>query len=361
MHNNKVIVWTQGIDNLLGTSKKTMIGGITVQMAMWSKVFLMNDWTVFSFTKNKLNNKKILDGINYFYYPSIQYVNPLISLLYGFYIVIKLRPDLILLRGATRDLFFLNILAKIYRIKIVSFFASNSDLEKGNELIKRKLERLLYRYGIKMTQYLIVQNHYQSSMLKSLYKKESIIIPNIWLKKDIDEELHSKRELILWVSNFRELKRPEWFIELAKLMPNQKFTMVGGPNDNKLYERCKNICSTIDNVNFLGPLSFEDTNRLFNKTKIFVCTSKIEGFPNTFLQAWCNKIPIVSTYDPSNILQLHSLGLFCETVNEIKSGVEKILNDNNYYIFQKNIEDYFVNSHSPQLFYNNLINMLNIA
>ena len=42
----------------------------------------------------------------------------------------------------------------------------------------------------------------------------------------------------------------------------------------------------LPNVTMLGPVRYRDTGALFDRARIFLNTSSIEGFPNTFLQAW---------------------------------------------------------------------------
>ena len=40
------------------------------------------------------------------------------------------------------------------------------------------------------------------------------------------------------------------------------------------------------------------------KSKILINTSSFEGFPNTFVQAWANGVPVISLkVDPDNIIK----------------------------------------------------------
>jgi glycosyltransferase involved in cell wall biosynthesis len=59
------------------------------------------------------------------------------------------------------------------------------------------------------------------------------------------------------------------------------------------------------NFDYLGPVSFEESNSLFAKANIFINTSKAqEGFPNTFIQAWMQGVPTISLdFDPDNLIE----------------------------------------------------------
>jgi glycosyltransferase involved in cell wall biosynthesis len=55
-------------------------------------------------------------------------------------------------------------------------------------------------------------------------------------------------------------------------------------------------------------MPYDDVNRCLARTKVFVNTSDVEGFPNTFLQAWARKVPVVSYFDPDGIIRGKGLG-----------------------------------------------------
>ena len=354
---NNVLVWISGIDNLMSTtSKNQMIGGLQVQMYMWSTTFVVNGWKVYSFTKNKKNANKVIDKINYLKYPSIRYINPIFSLLFAIYTVIKIKPHLILVNGATRDLFITSLISKILGIKIIFIFASDTDGQPGKELIYQKYYKIFFRWGMKMTDNFIVQNINQANLLNKNYNKTNyIIIPNIWVDNFSINQSKIVKNKILWVSNIRTFKRPEWFIKLAKENPQYNFVMVGHSYDKSLYNVCKEKAYKLSNLDFMGGLSFTETSKLFRQAHLFVCTSEIEGFPNTFVQAWMNSCPIVTTFDPSNLIKSFKLGIYCDSFEDVSRAIQVFEEKNFYRKVQKNIDLFFKNNYSNQMQYDKIV------
>jgi hypothetical protein len=64
---------------------------------------------------------------------------------------------------------------------------------------------------------------------------------------------------------------------------------------------------------------------LFDRAKVFANTSDLEGFPNTYLQAWVRGIPVVTTFDPDGQVRSAGLGSSHSNVTEMIQGVETML------------------------------------
>lgn len=344
MKNKKVIIWNTGIDNLI--AGQGAVGGLTVQLYFWAKTFVSRGWEVYSFSRNK---KCSLEGIHFLYSKKYRFVDIIYNFFSSLYVLLHIRPEIVVCRGADRSLFWIALFAKVVRAKCLFFGASDVNFVVGKDtLVGNKINTLLYRRSLSFVSHIIVQNEVQKKTLQANYNRESLVIPNIWLNKPTESD-NNKEYDVLWVANMRRLKRPEWFISLAKEMPNYKFAMVGGVTlgDRDYFLQIKKMTQGIDNCDFLGSLPFVDVNRLFEKVKILVCTSEYEGFPNTFLQAWANGVPVVSTVDPNNLLSSKFLGYVIQTKKELHSKVELLLTNQSIYETQsENIKGYFEQSHS---------------
>ena len=355
----KIIIWTKGLDDFLKGEKK-FNGGIAVQMSFWAKTFHQNNWKVYSLSENQ---KVVIEGIYFIKSPTFNKIGIFVELFSSLRIILKIKPDVIIRRGASRNQIFTAFWAKLFGVKLILMGASDTDFDTGKEIINREHDRLLYRKGVQLTNYFIAQNKQQISRLQGNYKKNNIIIiPNIWRKvtKNDNEKL-SFNEYILWVANFHKRKRPEWFIELAKNHPKKQFVMVGGPGNIDFYNWCKSEAENVKNLLFLGPQDFWFTNSIFTGAKLFFCTSESEGFPNTFLQAWSNNIPVITTFDPSDVVNKKQLGIVVNSIDELQIATHKLLNDAELYqCIQENIQKYFESTHDSQKAYEIVIDKFNI-
>jgi glycosyltransferase involved in cell wall biosynthesis len=76
-----------------------------------------------------------------------------------------------------------------------------------------------------------------------------------------------------------------------------------------------------------GAVRYADSGKLFDRAKIFLNTSSIEGFPNTFLQAWIRGVPVVSFFDPESLVQRLQLGHIANSVDEMREAIRSLLED----------------------------------
>lgn len=356
MSDKKVLIWVPGIDDLF--NGEGLVGGLTVQMMHWAKIFKKNNWDVTTITTHKDRDGKELDNLKFKFLKKTPFLNIVFEPLIIFAFILKCKPDLIMCRGASRSLFALSIVCKFLKIKLVLTLASDTDVKKGQELIKRFWDRKLFRLGLSNVKYIVAQNIEQKNRVSSLKKEcKVIIIPNIWTQKK--NTTLKKENSILWVSNFRKLKRPDWFLTLAKFLPQYNFTIVGKAIDQDLFQRCKSSAGELSNVEFLGGLSFQETEALFTKYKLFLCTSTIEGFPNTFLQSWANGMPVITSFDPSDTVRDQKLGMTFNTISDAQNAITTLLTNNQYYDeLQVSIKAYFKIAHDPQQQYKRLIQLI---
>jgi glycosyltransferase involved in cell wall biosynthesis len=213
--------------------------------------------------------------------------------------------------------------------RMVFRVASDADCKPNDLLVSTWKDRWLYAWGIRQADAILVQTDHQRELLRSNYgvdsRKVSMLVP--MPDKVADDR---QRDIdVLWLANLRSVKRPEWIPELAKLLPEVRFTMAGGPygGQQALFDSIKGASVNLENLTFCGPVPFHETAALFARTRLFLNTSSLEGFPNTYLQAWANGAPVVATFDPDGVICQHTLGRATSSLEETASAIRHLLRD----------------------------------
>lgn len=186
------------------------------------------------------------------------------------------------------------------------------------------------RFTIKNAHSIIAQSKYQQELLKNNFGKESVLIKSIYpLPKERRSKI--KPPLVLWAATIRRSKQPEIFLELARQIPEAKFQMVGGgavEEEAQYFEEIRRQAEQLPNLKFVGFVPPHQISRYFAQAAIFVNTSTIEGFPNTFLQAWGNYTPVVSlNCDPDEIICRYKLGFHSKSFKQLVEDVKLLLSD----------------------------------
>jgi glycosyltransferase involved in cell wall biosynthesis len=213
--------------------------------------------------------------------------------------------------------------------RVILRVASDADCDPARLLISFWRDRKLYEYGLRRADAILAQSVNQQELLRRNYGLDSSVVASLLDVPDSTLPLSERDICVLWVSNIQRLKRPEVFLELAQRLPTLPASMVGGPQPKtrQLFEQVRIAASHVSNVTFHGPLPYRATQGLFDRARVFVNTSEVEGFPNTFLQAWARGIPVVSFFDPDGVIQREGLGKAVASVEEMAAAVRRLAVD----------------------------------
>ena len=134
---------------------------------------------------------------------------------------------------------------------------------------------------------------------------------------------------VLWVSNFRSVKRPEALLEVARACPELTFSMVGGklPGAEDYFDRVTAEARTLPNVTVHGAVPYGQVGALFDRARVFLNTSTVEGFPNTYLQAWMRGLPVVATFDTDGLIRRKGQGHSDAEVGALVAPLKALLGD----------------------------------
>jgi glycosyltransferase involved in cell wall biosynthesis len=222
----------------------------------------------------------------------------------------------------------LALFCRRFRKRFVYRTASDADCDRSRVrvFVRFARDRWLYTYGLRRADAILVQSASQAETLARSYGLASRVAgmlvekPRPAAARDID---------LLWVGSIQPVKRPDRVLELADRLPELKIHMVGGPlsGQEALFLDVERAASARTNLSFHGRLPYWDTNDMYGRAKLLVSTSDVEGFPNTYLQAWIRGVPVVTLIDPDRVIEREGLGIAVKSAAQIPDAIDSLLGD----------------------------------
>ena len=210
--------------------------------------------------------------------------------------------------------------------RLVFCLASDADCVGPLGAPKFGVENALYRFGIKGAGLIISQTQKQKENLQASLGLKSRIIP--MAVPALSNSCKRKAKSVLWVGRLMTEKRFEWLLETARRCPDFEFHVAGTPNSPSGYAgELMATAATIPNVRLHGKVSRAELNGLFQTCGFLCCTSMLEGFPTTFLEAWSCGLPVVTTFDPDGIVARNCLGSVVKTQEELAARLTTLAAD----------------------------------
>ncbi|MDL1984789.1 MAG: glycosyltransferase family 4 protein [Deltaproteobacteria bacterium] len=221
--------------------------------------------------------------------------------------------------------------------KMVWHIASDRDAYPFQEQlslrsITRYIDKKILEYGVRSSHYIIAQTNQQAEYLKKHYgRMPTKVIPNFHpLPRENIKKTNPAK--IVWIANFKPLKQPEYFINLARdlsvLGEKVECVMIGAPArwDLGWQRSLENEIHEIGHLTYLGARPLEEVNSILAKAHILVNTSLYEGFANTFIQAWMRKVPVISLHvNPDGVLDQNEIGFFSGTYEKMLQRVVELI------------------------------------
>jgi glycosyltransferase involved in cell wall biosynthesis len=220
------------------------------------------------------------------------------------------------------------LFARVYGAKVIFRIASNSDCDPATVLIRYERDKRLYRYGLRRANLVLAQTPEQQQALLKNFRRESRVAPSLTDTAGRRPEF-AERNGVLWVGNIRALKRPGLLLEAAEKLPGLEFHIIGGPmpGSESLYAAVREQASKAANVRFHGPVPYHEVGEFYERSRVFVGTSEIEGFPNTYLQAWSRGTPVVAFLDPEQLIARNGMGRAVTGVSEMCEAIVTLNSD----------------------------------
>jgi len=235
--------------------------------------------------------------------------------------------DVYVYRGHPKKAGVVGLFARILDRKFVYNVSNDSNLSINYDDMPRQWQ-WLFRRVLDRNHAVIAQTEHQQHRLRERFDVTATVVPNGY--PPADDEAPADREFVLWVGRLDpEQKRPDLFLDCAAACPDIQFRLVGVKTDEDCYERVRTRSESLANAEFLGPVSPNEIHNLYRDAIALVNTSRYEGFPNTFLEAWRFGTPVVSlTVDSGRYLDGTTFtGYAKDDTDELAATVRKLASD----------------------------------
>ena len=207
--------------------------------------------------------------------------------------------------------------------------ASDMDFIPGEEEIRLARDKWIFQFGLKRIDQVVVQHLGQQRNYRRNYGRDALLIPSCYVPPQ--NAHHDRAGYVLWVARMGESKRPDLAVEVARRLANHRVVMVGGPEGGPegeaLYRSVLEAAAKVPNLELAGFVPYARIDEYFNGARLLLNTSKFEGFPNTFLQAWSRGIPTVSMLDTGSTEDGVPVSAIAATVEEAASQAGRLMTD----------------------------------
>ena len=265
----------------------------------------------------------------------------------------KINADVYMIKVPRNLLLPLACYSYLRRRKVIYVGQRDVDATKeGARSADRLPSYLFYRTGLALVDAVVAQTESQQQSFLSSFGKEATVIPNVvTLQDEKDECVDEKSDYVLWVGNSSLRKQPEEFLNVVRSLPSIQFRMIMASSNEKAYDKSiSEQAKELKNLTFLGFVPFQMINKEYRNARLFVSTSLSEGFPNTFLQAWQCKVPVVSMHvDPDGVIKKHDLGAVSGSRHQLIEDIKSLLKDRlKWSALSDNTARYVQDNHSVQ-------------
>jgi glycosyltransferase involved in cell wall biosynthesis len=264
-------------------------------------------------------------------------------------------------RGQDYYLGYLGLITRLSSTRLLFACAFDTDCVPSQALTRRKYLCIFYALGLFLSTRIFVQHMGQFNLLSPWLQKKATLVPSF---SGDAAPITNRADYVAWVAALREPKRPHLIAEIARRLPNVRFVVCGSVSTHRTAEgyskKTMQILLSCPNIEYRGQVSPEEAQSVIRNAGLLLSTSNIEGFPNTFLQAWAEGVPVVSLeLDPDGVINKYKLGKVSRTIEECVVSIRQLLNDrvlNN--LLGANGIEYVKNFHSEDVMVAHLLTAL---
>jgi glycosyltransferase involved in cell wall biosynthesis len=196
---------------------------------------------------------------------------------------------------------------------------------------------LVYRLALATSKAVVAQTEFQREYLEQNYGvHNALVIRNGSFINPFNPMLW-RDQTVVWVGTLYPYKGIEKVFELAQILPELQFEIIGGPGrgSEAYYDQMQLKAHNFGNIQWRGlvPNNQIDSEisgvlALINTTVTYQGIPNLEGFPNVYLEAWRNGVPTLTlNNDPDEVIHQNSIGYRCWTVEKMAADLARLASD----------------------------------
>jgi glycosyltransferase involved in cell wall biosynthesis len=193
-------------------------------------------------------------------------------------------------------------------------FSSSSELDFDFARPDRNRRLLqVYKASLRLAARLALQTEQQRELaLRAFPNSDPVVIPSF---AELAPNANGG-QYFLWVDRLVEYKLPDRYVELAEALPEARFRMVACPGAETppgMAERIEAAAERLPNLELLPSRPRNELLEEMRDAVAVVKTSRVEGMPNGFLEAWARGVPVLSlNVDPDAKIANNDIGVAAE-------------------------------------------------
>jgi glycosyltransferase involved in cell wall biosynthesis len=212
-------------------------------------------------------------------------------------------------RGAGFETGVIGSYARVRSRRFVFSSSSMVDFQPAPD-IPSASARAAYRLGLRLADALVVQTDDQKRAAGCTSACQPSVIRSFC---DLPPEPGGRqRDAFLWIGGLIGYKQPLEYLALAERVPHARFRMVVHDRGERWCELAAEVRArgaALPNVEIVEHMSRDRLLPLYERAIAVVNTSLLEGFPNTFMEAWARGTPVLSLHvDPDDTIEKYGLG-----------------------------------------------------
>jgi glycosyltransferase involved in cell wall biosynthesis len=259
-------------------------------------------------------------------WPGLRFFHPRMSDLVR--LLRRISPDIVFMQTAGEQVASAAVYARMAGKPFVFAGASDKDFVMGPLPGMPAQHTLMYRWGLRAAQAVVVQNVAQLELLKRHFHRDGHLIQNGYEEPQAQPGAFDGN--VLWAATVKPLKRPDHVLALARRLRHLRFLMVGGPGVDRgaqaYFDGIAHQARGLSNLTMTGHVPFRDVGLAFDEASVCLNTSDYEGLPNTFMQAWLRGIPTLSFVRPESAPGVSGT-LACDDLDHMALRLDRLTRD----------------------------------